>query len=482
MLTQLSRVFHKARHEIAGDIEDEDEDEDEASVYGHTRMLERRGSILEPAYESCSSPSEDEPSPPVIGVIDAGIDTGAVASGDAYGVPGAKISTDSDGSFGVVAIDVLSGSDFGVTTAVQAEVMKREAALESELREVEQTLDRDERKARLAERLARRKAGNADANDGDMQVRVLEATAKRARHLEVAKVMRTDFQQRASMEVAQARKRSVMQKRLMNRLVMRDVAASGTDSSSDAEWLSKQASYKDTSSLFPVAATVTHKVPRGVSHLQNIPSESEIDDTTLAIMKNVLRLMTKKDPVTVASVALRWLSMTKAGKMSCEKESALVASATLSVMDLSESDRESDLASEEESGQSVLDHDEPQLKRFILPAAAQEVAAPSIKGKAGCSVSPDDYAIPSISVKKGKGMLKSGVAFKPAVVKEVITKKKKKKKKKIKVKSRMRKKESEKGHSAIGAADVNDPVATPRRIKESFHLHLMFATSSDESS
>jgi hypothetical protein len=129
---------------------------------------------------------------------------------------------------------VFSGSHSGVTAAVQAEVMKREAALESELREMEQTLNRDERKARLAERLSRRKAGNTDANDEDMQVRVLEATANRARHLEVAQVMRTDFQQRASMEVAQARKRSVMQKRLMNRLVMRDVAASSTDSSSDA--------------------------------------------------------------------------------------------------------------------------------------------------------------------------------------------------------------------------------------------------------
>ena len=209
----------------------------------HTRILERRGSILEPAYESCSSPSEDEPGVGDVrcdaagsgAVTCAGPDTGAGtgASTAAHGGAGAMVSIDSDGCSDVGAIDMLSGSHTGVTAAVQAELMKREAALESELLEMEQTLDRDVKIARLADRLARRNAGNVDADGGDIQASVLEATANRARHLQVARVMRTDFQQRSSMEVAQARKRSVIQKRLKNRLVMRDVAASSTGSSSD---------------------------------------------------------------------------------------------------------------------------------------------------------------------------------------------------------------------------------------------------------
>ena len=251
----------------------------------------------------------------------------------------------------------------------------------------------------------------------------------------------------------------------------------------NAEDVSGQASGQGTSSLPLVEATVTRQVPRRVSELHNIHIESEMEDTTLAIMENVIRLMTKKDPVTVASAASRWLSKTKtkAGVRSHEKESARISSAKISVLDLFESD----LASDEECGQSVLDPDEPQLKRLIFPAAAPVAAAPSVKEKTDGSASTDDFAITSISVKKGRGKLKSGVAFKPAMVKEVITKKKKiekkKKKKKIKIKSRKRRNESEKGHFTIGGADVIDPVATPRRIKEDLYPHFMFSTSSDDS-
>jgi hypothetical protein len=221
---------------------------------------------------------------------------------------------------------------------------------------------------------------------------------------------------------------------------------------------------RGTASFTPDA--MTRKVTRRVSLAHNRHIESEMRIRTATIMENAIRLMAKKDPVTVDSVASHWLSKIKAVKSFREKESARFAYATLSATDPSESDRDSDsdLAPEELPEQSVLDHDGAQPKRLILPAAAPVAASPIVKGKAGGSASTDDFAITSISVKKGRGKLKSGVTFKPAVVKEVITKKKKmekkkkKKKKKFKVKSRKRRKESEKSDSAKGAAAVNDRV------------------------
>jgi hypothetical protein len=112
------------------------------------------------------------------------------------------------------------------------DVLKREAALESELQKMKHTLERDEQKARLAERLARRKGCSVDGEGDDIQARVQAAAVNREKHLEVAKVMRTDFQERTILEVNQARKRSVMHKRLKNRLVVRVFAASSDSSSS----------------------------------------------------------------------------------------------------------------------------------------------------------------------------------------------------------------------------------------------------------
>jgi hypothetical protein len=82
-----------------------------------------------------------------------------------------------------------------------------------------------------------------------------------------------------------------------------DQHATGYD---NAELFSEQALSQGTASLLSVAATATRPVPRRVSQLQNIRTECEMDDTTSAIMKNVICLMTKKDPV-------MWLQQPRAG-------------------------------------------------------------------------------------------------------------------------------------------------------------------------